>query len=179
MNQSQRQELGYQAQVECFTNFRRSKVILETGIFTREHSRNPLVQSAFVDFIIILRDLLAKCGKYANRINFEDDVLKSESVKDITDAVTAVRDACCHIDSHKHVFDVEGNIRVSFMVIYGGGTGFLAISSPEKELGCDYADDVAFIFGPNRLYLHRHLRRALEEARMQLLPLMPRFAEIV
>jgi hypothetical protein len=116
--------------------------------------------------MICLRDLMHKTEKYVQRISFTDDVVTNDYVKDITDAITAVRDACCHIDSFKRLFD-ERRVRGAFLVIYGKAT---LVKLGDIEIKSEYDDDIAFYFGNNRLYLKRHIMRAFDEARTLLTP---------
>jgi hypothetical protein len=153
---------------DCEAAFRRISQLLACGIFTPSGSSNPLQQSAFIDLVICLRDLLAKCEKYGHRVAFSDDVLHNEYVKDVTDAVTAVRDACCHIDSFKRHFDNRNN-RGSYLMAFGKAN---LAKIGDLQLNSDYADDVAFFYGANRLYLRRHIVRAFEEAKNHLMPLL-------
>jgi hypothetical protein len=111
---------------------------------------------------------LHKAERFSNRITFADDVLTNEYVRDVTDAVTAVRDACCHIDSFKRRFDDHDN-RGSYLVAYGR-CNVLKIN--DLELKSDYADDIAVFFGKNRLYFKRHIVRAFDEACAVLAPVM-------
>lgn len=145
---------------DCQGNIQRIQKLLESGIFNSENSHHLLQQSAFIDLMICLRDLMYKTEKYAKRIDFTDDVLVNDYVKDVTDAITAVRDSCCHIDSFKKLFDDRGN-RGSFNVAYGK-CEFMKIG--DLELSSDYDDDVAIFYGRNRLYIKRHIARAFEEA---------------
>jgi hypothetical protein len=147
---------------------RRIQALLGSGIFDATNSGHVLQESAFVELMICLRDLLHKCEKYARRIAFTDDVLTNAYVKDVTDAVTAVRDACCHIDSFKKLFDDYGN-RGSYMVAYGKVN---LAKIDDLELKSDYADDTAVFYGKNRLYFKRHIVRAFEEACTLLVPLI-------
>ena len=156
-------------QEDCELNIRRIDALLSCGIFSPAGSTNILQASAFIELIICLRDLLHKTEKYAKRISFTDDVITNEYVCDITDAVTAVRDACCHINSFKRLFDDRGS-RGSFNVIYGKST-FMKIGDP--ELTSDYEDDIAFFYGTNRLYMNRHIVRAFKEAQELLAPMLP------
>lgn len=105
-------------QQDCEHNIRRIEELLNCGIFQFSSSGNVLQSAAFIELMICLRDLLQKVDKYATRVSWVDGVMTNEYVHDITDAVTAVRDACCHIDSFKRLFD-DGAIQVrlwSFMV---------------------------------------------------------------
>ena len=154
------------AKQDCQNNIYRIKLLLSSGIFDSNNVGHPLQQSAFIDLMICLRDLVHKTEKYSQRIAFTDDVLTNKYVKDITDAITAVRDACCHIDSFKNLFDDHGN-RGSHVVVRGKGT--LGIIN-DIELKSDYADDIAIFYGKNRLYLKRHIVRAFNEAQKLLAP---------
>lgn len=158
------------ARQDCETNIRRIQELLGCGIFEPKHASNPLQQSAFIELMICLRDLLHKAEQYAQRINFTDDVLQNKYVSDVTDAVTALRDACCHINSFKRTFDDQGG-RGSYMVVYGKG-GLLKLG--DLELRSDYADDIAYFYGKNRLYMNHHIIRAFQEARNILGPLLRR-----
>jgi hypothetical protein len=153
-------------QQDCESDIRKIKELLSCGIFEQQNAGNILRSAAFIELIICLRDLLHKTEKYAKRITFTDDVMTNEYVHDITDAVTAIRDACCHIDSFKRKFDER--IRGAFIVVYGkisvGHVGDLHLKS-------DYADDIAFFYGKNRLYMKRHIIRAFQEAHALLVPL--------
>ena len=153
---------------DCDANLHRISELLGCGVFHPSNDRNPLQQSAFIEVVICLRDLLYKSAKYGHRVAFADDVVKNSYVSDVTDAITAIRDACCHIDSFKRHIDENFN-RGSFMVISGRGT---LMKIGDLELKSDYEDDIAFYYGNNRLYLRRHIIRAFEEARQHLRPML-------
>ena len=153
---------------DCERNFRRVQQILNSNVFQPANASNPLQQSAFIDLMICMRDLMHKAEKYTRRIDFKDDVLTSGYVKDVTDAITAVRDACCHIDSFKKSFDENGN-RGEYMVAYGK-CNLLKID--DFEARGEYEDDIAVFYGRNRIYIRRHIIRALEQAHAQLAPLL-------
>jgi len=151
---------------DCAINIRRIHELLDSGIFEQAQSGHLLRQSAFIELMICLRDLLHKTETYARRITFTDDVITNKYVKDVTDAVTAVRDACCHIDSFKREFDDHGN-RGSFMTAYGK-CNLMKIN--DLELKSKYDDDTAVFYGTNRLYFKRQIIRAFEEAQELLAP---------
>jgi hypothetical protein len=153
---------------DCELDIYRIEELLSCGIFEPHPYRNILQSSAFIELMICLRDLLYKTEKYAQRISFTEEVLTNDYVHDITDAITAVRDACCHINSFKRQFDYHGN-RGSFNVIFGKGT---LAKIDDLELKSDYEDDIAFFFGKNRLYMNRHIIRAFKEAKVALMPML-------
>jgi hypothetical protein len=160
--------MDVQDRQDCQRNFRRVDELLGTRLFEPANARNPLQQAAFIDLMICMRDLMSKAEKYTKRIDFKDDVLTNDYVKDVTDAITAVRDACCHIDSFKKNFDSNGN-RGEYMVAYGKCN---LMKIDDFELRGDYEDDIAVFYGRNRLYMRRHILRALEQARSQLSPIL-------
>jgi len=151
----------------------RIKTIIETRIFDRENIGHPLIESAFIDLIIKLRDLTCKSEKLGKRINFKEDVVMlkdgngKEIVKDITDAIKYVRDAACHINSLNHI--LNKNIVFTFNIAYGK---INLLSMPGISLASDYDDDICFFYGEQKLYLNRHIMRAYEEASSFLQSLM-------
>jgi len=99
-------------------NFRHVDELLGSRISEPANARNPLQQAAFIDLMICMRYVMFKAEKYTKRIDFRDDVLTNDYVKDVTDAITAVRDACCRIDSFKKNFDSNSN-GGEYLVAYG------------------------------------------------------------
>jgi hypothetical protein len=160
--------MNVQDRQDCESDILRIQELLRSGIFDQANARHLFQRSAFIDLVICLRDLLHKAEQYATRVAFTDDILTNEYVKDVTGAITAVRDGCCHINSFKHLFDDRGN-RGSYLVAYGK-VNLMKID--DLELKSDYADDMAVFYGKNRLYLKRHIIRAFEEARALLEPVM-------
>lgn len=151
---------------DCEANIWRINMLLSCGIFEAANARHPLQQSAFIELMICLRDLMHKVEKYTSRIAFTDDILTNEYVDDVSDAIRAVRDACCHIDSFKRNFDVNGN-RGSFMVAYGK-----CKLAKINDLELDYDDDIAVFYKKNRLYFNRHIVRVFNEATQALKPFL-------
>ena len=147
---------------------RRIDALVDCGIFAPENSGNPLVQSALIELVILARDLMAKAKTYAQPVEFEDDVEITERVKNVSDLIKFVRDAMCHLDSENHYFEYN-RVRISRNIIYGKCN---LVALEDAVLGSDYADDVCFLFGPQKLYLNRHIARACREALSALEPVM-------
>jgi hypothetical protein len=155
---------------EIESDISRIDVILGCGIFNPNQGGNPLLLSALTELLILVRDLLAKSQNYASRVDFTDDVSIKGNVIDVTSLISFVRDAVCHIDSEKHHHD-EVPARISFNVVFGAGC-FAQINDVRIE--SQYSDDIAFFFGPQRVYLYRHIIRAYKEAASRLRPLLER-----
>ena len=149
-------------------SIRRVDELLECGIFAPENSQNLLVRSALAELLILVRDLLAKAKIYAKPVTFSDDVTVSDKVGNVSDAIKFIRDAICHIDSDNHKHE-ECNARLSYNIAYGK---YNLMKIGGVEIRSDYDDDVCFFFGSQKLYLSRHIVRAYNEAKVQLLPLV-------
>jgi hypothetical protein len=140
--------------------------LLSCGIFNSGNSGNVLFRAAFIEMLIALRDLMYKSEKFSSRISFEDDVPKSEKVKDVSDLIKYVRDALCHPDSNNHYIEV-GNIKATFNVAFGKCNLMKIGEFEQKSL---YQDDICFFFGSMGIYLNRHIVRAYQEAKKNLEP---------
>lgn len=161
----------FEKKVEIDVDIDRISKILDSGIFSIENIRNPLRESAFIEIVIRLQDLLYKCDAVGARVSFTDDIIpqtykdirgKDRVVNDITDAVTYIRNAACHIESELNFYDIKRGMSFVFNTLVGKG---IFISTPEGDIKSDYADDMCFFYGGQRLYFKRHIIRAFEEAK--------------
>jgi len=160
--------MDFQTKNDIQQSFSRIEKLFECGIFNKENSENPLVQSALTELLIRLRDLMAKSNYYANGITFQDDINKSDKITHVSDTIKFIRDAICHIDSKNHSHE-ECNARLSYNIAYGK-CNLMKIG--DIEIKSDYTDDVCFFFGSQKLYLNRHLKRAYTEAKKELQPIL-------
>lgn len=149
-------------------SIRRVEELFGCGIFDQKNAGNPLVRSALTELLILVRDLMAKSKIYAEPVEFTDDVNVNEKVKNVSYAIKFVRDAICHVDSENRNHD-ECNARLSYNIAYGQCN---LAKIGDVEIKSDYADDVCFFFGNQKLYLHRHIARAFAEAKRNLEPLI-------
>lgn len=160
--------MDFYTKSECRDTIERIDKLLSCGIFNPENSGHILLFSAYTELMINLRDLLYKVEKYASRIDNVEDVIVNGYVKDLTDAVTAHRDACCHIDSYKRRFELQGGVGV-FNRIIGRGNG---IEINGIRLSSDYTDDIAYFMGSQRLYFKRQIVFAYNEGARRLAPFL-------
>ena len=160
--------LDFHVSSEVQSSFRRVDAILSSGVFSPEGASGPLYFSALTELLIHLHDLLGKAAAQGAAIAFDDDVTKRGDVTDVRSLVTFVRNAVCHVSSGNHYLE-EVAARVSFNTCFG--CGCLAEINGLRFEG-EYADDVAFFFGHQRLYLRRHVIRAYTEAKAALVPLL-------
>lgn len=160
--------MDFLSQSEAHHSILRIEAILKSDIFLPQNSGHPLRESAFIELMICLRDLMKKVEDHATRISFKDDINTDKDTKDITDTIIHVRNAICHLNSGKRHVDKNKN-RVSFCSMTGKGC---IMKIGDIELRSDYDDDICFFYGKHRLYLKRHIIRAFSEASQLLKPLL-------
>jgi len=153
----------------------RIQTILDCGILNRKYE---LTESAFIEVMIRLSDLLQRADSLGKRIRFKDDVKLfppnakgRHGVRDITDAIRECRDAVCHPQANGHYITPEGypkpprapkdNCAQMTFGMTRGKTKW--IKTPQYTIESDYEDDVCFFFGAHRIYLNRHIKRAFKE----------------
>ncbi|OGF50398.1 MAG: hypothetical protein A2231_02580 [Candidatus Firestonebacteria bacterium RIFOXYA2_FULL_40_8] len=160
-------------EIDIFTKFdikmdiMRIEEILSTKIFDIENMHNPFVNSAFIEILILLRDLMAKCEKYSSRISFKDDIIIQSDIYDVTCLIKYVRDALCHIDSDNHL--TTSGSKNTLNKGYGK-THIVTIGN--IRIMSDYDDETCFCFGEQKIYFKRHIVRAFDEAKQKLFPLI-------
>ena len=148
---------------DAFSSIRSIKEILNTGILSAEGSRTPFFRPCITQILIELSDLLQKSSNRGNRINFQDDISKSNNLdRDVTDLIKDCRNASCHISSGNHIFEQN---KFTFNVMIGYCPNAMRIN--DVAIGCDYPDDIAIMWGGLKLYASRHLLRAFQEVSVQ------------
>lgn len=136
---------------------RKCQELFSTGIF-RQHE-SPLFQSAVVHLLVLLKELTSMVANEGNRVIFQDDILPSNEVKDVTHLIAVCRNAACHILSKENY--IAGDIYSTANTIIGYAPNVWECGGVLR--GCDFADDVAFFYGEYRIYLRRHLLRVVNE----------------
>lgn len=156
--------MDFYTKCDIESSINRIDELLRCGIFLPENLCNPLVRSALTELLILVRDLMEKAKKYAEPVEFTDDVNITNKVSNVHQLIKFVRDAICHVDSENRNHD-GWNARLSFNIVYGKYT---LLKSCDVEVRSDYDDDICFFFGDQRLYLRRHIVRAYEDAKAKL-----------
>ena len=156
------QSLTFERRSDLHTARMQFEKLVATGILSTEGSRTPWFEPVITQLLILLSDLLKAAELMGHRCNLVEDIfcidenLKSE-IKDVTDLVIRCRNACCHVSSGNKLF--ESN-KFQFCSIIGHNPNAFFING--RTLGCDYADDIAIMWGPMRLYLKRNMMRAFD-----------------
>lgn len=115
-------------------------------------------ESVFKDILIRLDDVLQELAKKAKRITWTDDLPPGrKDVSDITDLISKLRNAGCHIGSDDRRIPNTG-IRFVFNRAFGKGN---LLKAGAIIIGSDYEDDAAFFYGDLRIYLQRHIVKLL------------------
>lgn len=171
--------LPIRIQSEIDDDIREIDGVLQSGVLSADRLGPPFTW-ALRTLFIGLRDLMKKSEEYAGKaIDFTDDVIQSENpkVENIADLVRFMRNAAGHPESDHHM--AAPNVRDTFGRCWGL-VGAVARDSNGNVIipGCDYEDDVSFGTGRQRIYLKRHILRAFEEAKVNLLPLCPRIQSL-
>ena len=164
--------MNIRAKIQIRDDINRIERILSSEIFDFENRKNPLREAAFRELMICLRDLIWKADKYGSRISFTDDVILDSNLKiaDVTDLIKFMRDTISHPETKNTAIpDPVVDATISLAVLYGK-VSFYAINN--ILYSSDYEDEICFYFGTQRIYLRRHIIRALEEAKAKLLPLL-------
>ncbi|MGI8638778.1 MAG: hypothetical protein ACR2MG_02340 [Pyrinomonadaceae bacterium] len=151
----------------------RIESVLCTTIFALENHQHPLRQAAFTELIVCLNDLLQKAKSFGVPVTFSDDIVLTNKILDITDTVNSVRNAVCHIPSPLNLLvkNEETQIKSVFGILYGKVPSVIVFKG-EDILSSDYEDDICFTFGKFKLYLKRHIWRAFDEVKENLLPII-------
>ena len=123
--------VDFSTQSDIRRSIKRIKQLISSNIFAPTNAQNILVESAFIELCILLNDLLAKTAKYSNRVVFTDDVtIIPKQVEDVTDLVSKVRNAVCHISSPLHLVVAPNMLGASFNILYGKVSGAVKINYP-------------------------------------------------
>lgn len=148
-------------------NIDRIKEIIDSDVLAKAAMthRSPLAESALTEFLIRLNDLLQKCKKSGLPVDFSDDIADGSNV---TDLVSRLRNAACHMTSDLRL--LEDEMPFCFSII-----GPWATSGHGSQITNRYPDDVLFCYGDEKAYFERHLCRAYREAveKLRTLPVDP------
>ncbi|WP_186121444.1 hypothetical protein [Burkholderia gladioli] len=119
--------------------------------------QTPFFEPSFVFVIINLNELLQRASSEKRRVSFTDFVDTADGVDDVTTLINRIRHAVCHIHSPQNNL---GKAYFRFNSVAGkrkfGRIGDVLIEG-------EFEDDVAFFYGDKRVYLRRHIIRALKE----------------
>ncbi|OON63302.1 hypothetical protein B0920_07870 [Massilia sp. KIM] len=118
--------------------------------------------------MINLHDLLQAARTLGKPLVFDEHIDAGEDAANITELVARCRNAACHVWVRPATLPASA---YRFRRVRGG-----APATPQAGDGypaCAFEDDVALYYGRYRLYLKRHVRRAIEELAPLFAPASP------
>ncbi|MFC5412195.1 hypothetical protein ACFPMF_22915 [Larkinella bovis] len=137
------------------------KLTVFTDYQPDDHSWKP----AFREMIVLLDDMLAKSEQAGNRIGFTEQVGVNGKEQDITSLVKWMRENMVG----KNVGSDPG-INQRLNRYKNAGAGYFANGA---FFSCDYEDEIAFFLDDQRIYLNRHIHRAILEVQAHKAPSNP------
>ncbi|MFD2572387.1 hypothetical protein ACFSUS_17235 [Spirosoma soli] len=134
--------------------------ILESDVFSPNRSSHatPSYEQAFAEVIQLLDDVLRQSDESGHRIDFINEVGVRGKIMDVTSLVGSMRRAI-RLQTGA-VASFEAN---QFNCYFNAGTGYFANGS---FFDADHDDEVTFFVNDERIYLNRHIKRALQEAEL-------------
>lgn len=138
--------------------------IIDSGIFHRQNVQHVLFKSAIIEVIITLHELLQMAANEGKCVDFSDDIDRALKINDITDLISKIRNAICHLHSKNN--NLSDGVYFNFNTQVGVGI-FGVING--VEIKSDY-DDIRVYYGPYGLYISRQLIRAFTDVVSKLTP---------
>ncbi len=130
--------------------------LVDSDVFTQNRSDDKACEQAFVEVIQLLNAVLTQSEQSGRRIDFTKEVGVQGKVQDVTSLVSSLARSLILKSGQPNQF-ADGQ----FNCYQGAGTGYFANGA---FFTADHADDVAFYVGDQRIYLNRHIKRAMQEA---------------
>jgi len=123
--------------------------LLDSPVFDPNRREDGAWELAFSEVIMVLDDLLQHCEHSGKRIDFYEEVGVRGKIQDISSLVAWMRPC---LPDHSAVSRLSR--------YYDSGVGYFANGS---FFDCDYDHELAFYIDDQRIYLNRHIKRALHE----------------
>ncbi|VVD75150.1 hypothetical protein PAQ31011_00828 [Pandoraea aquatica] len=133
--------------------------LISSKALNPENVGTPLFRPAVTYVLILLNDILQAADDAGMRVSFTDDIKPTDAADDVTTLINKCRNAACHIRSKEKSF---GPVTFSFCVVVGRYPQAMEVDG--VSVGCDYDDDIGVHFGSRRVYIRRHMIRAIKEA---------------
>ncbi len=134
--------------------------LLESDIFDKQRADSQIGERAFSEIIGLLDEVLQQSEEAGHRIDFIKEVGVHGKIQDITSLVNSL-----HRNFTPETVPVTGSAPSRFNCYYDAGTGYFANGF---FFSADHNDEVAFFVDDQRIYLNRHIKRALQEAEQYL-----------
>ena len=144
------------------SSFVRVYALLNSPVFNRDSNEEVVWRPAFTELITLVDEVLLRAQQAGQRVDFLEGVGVNGKIQDITSLVEWMRSCVPALAA-----DRPGQLPANRLNRYvDQGTGYFANGS---FFTGEYDNEVAFFIDDQRIYLDRHLRRAVDEAEQHLL----------
>jgi hypothetical protein len=118
---------------------------------------DDVYEACVATLLINLHDLLQKARGAGHPLTFSEHIDADDEVTNVTELVAKCRNAACHV-WHR------SNNTSSKLFSFGRVAGYCPRATVIDGIrrGCDFHDDAAIYYGKYRLYLKRHVSRAID-----------------
>ena len=130
--------------------------LLGSDVFDRNRPNDGTCERAFTEVIRLLDGLLRQAEAAGQRIDFTKEVGVHGKIQDITSLISSM-----HSTLQSETATGAGPAANQFNCYYDAGNGYFANG---VFFVSEYDNEVAFFVGEERVYLNRHLKRAMQEA---------------
>ncbi|WP_128543359.1 hypothetical protein [Larkinella soli] len=144
----------------------RIRTILDSGVLDAPNSPEDGLETAFVEVIDHLDDLLRQSDRMGYRVNFFEEVGVEGRIQDITALVAEVRQKISEFSGKQTTPFSDPR----FHRYQDRGAGYFTNGA---FFACDYEGETAFFVDNLRIYLERHIKRAVGEVYLNLQKLYP------
>jgi len=139
----------------------RVHVLLESPVFKRNSSEDGPWKVAFAELITLVNDLLTQADQVDKRVDFLEGVGVNGKVQDISSLVEWM-----HLQLPELTADLPGQLSGNHLNRYfNQGTGYFANGA---FFTGEFDNELAFFLDDQRIYLNHHIRRAVEQAELNL-----------
>lgn len=129
--------------------------LLESDVFERSRPNDGTCELAFVEVVQLMDNLLQQSEQLGHRIDFINEVGVHGKIQDVTALVGDMR--------RKLVAEANAPMHFAinqFNCYHDAGTGYFTNGF---FFSADHNNEVAFFVDDQRIYLNRHIKRALQE----------------
>lgn len=130
--------------------------LLGSDVFDRNRPDDGACEQAFAEVIRLLDDLLRQSEAAGRRIDFINEVGVHGRLQDITSLVSHLHASLLPKPGASAPFAAN-----QFNCYYDAGNGYFANG---VFFSADHDNEVSFFVGDQRIYLNRHIKRAVKEA---------------
>ncbi|UFH54863.1 hypothetical protein [Spirosoma sp. KNUC1025] len=142
-------------------NLARIHALMDSPLFKHDSSEITSWRPVFSELITLLNDVLHQADQLDKRVGFMDNVGVNGKIQDITSLVEWMHERLPNLPA-----DQPGQLSDNHLNRYfDRGTGYFANG---YFFTADFDDELAFFVDDQRIYLNRHIRRAITEAEKSL-----------